>query len=148
MTGGVRDYGSDQNPSPMMYLPVAQVPAMSWIILTRTDPHAVSALLQKKLRAYRALFSSTALSSDLMRIARLVRTFFQTSRLAHARHALANLLNTPPQNVIGDERWLSLDGARAQTLLFAARHQNGGLRHKPSETEDQARLSCWFDWWT
>ncbi len=46
VTGGVRDYGLDQDPSPMMYLPVAQVPdaetalnarisPMSWIILTR-----------------------------------------------------------------------------------------------------------------
>jgi putative ABC transport system permease protein len=60
VTGGVRDYGLDQDPSPMMYLPVAQVPdsetalnakisPMSWIVLTRADPHALSTRLQKKL---------------------------------------------------------------------------------------------------
>jgi hypothetical protein len=59
---------------------------------------------------YRALSLPPVGRSDLIRIVRLVRTFFQTSRLPDTRPAPANLLNGLPQNVIGGERWFALDG--------------------------------------
>ena len=61
VVGDVRDGALNQEPQPAMYVPFAQVPdgvtalnakltALGWVVRTRTDPHGLSAAIQRELR--------------------------------------------------------------------------------------------------
>jgi putative ABC transport system permease protein len=61
IVGDVRDGALNQEPQPVMYVPLAQVPdgvtalnskltALGWVVRTRGEPHGLSAAIQKELR--------------------------------------------------------------------------------------------------
>jgi hypothetical protein len=94
----------------------------------------VDSVPYRSYRAYRALFSG-ALTQRLSAHSALSAHVFPNLPVSQMQGTLWPAPEWAPQNVIGNERWLPWTAARAKTLLLAARHQNGRLRHKPLETE-------------